>query len=190
VASLADGCDVAVFEVTDRIARGRPQRSVDAWIASKRSDLPYNAYLRWRGILPFEPPRRPDPPRPAAPPMHRHAHWKLGFVGSRCTACGAGQLPPQRVCSACGALDQMREEPFSERLCRVTTYTVDHLAWSLQPPVVAAVLDFEGGGRLACELTDVDPAAVAIGNELEMTFRRLYTGQGVHNYFWKARPRR
>ena len=29
-----------------------------------------------------------------------------------------------------------------------------------------------------------------IDDELEMTFRRLYTGQGVHNYFWKARPRR
>jgi uncharacterized OB-fold protein len=56
--------------------------------------------------------------------------------------------------------------------------------------VVVGVLDFEGGGRLTCELTDVDPAQVAIGDELEMTFRRLYTGQGVHNYFWKARPRR
>jgi hypothetical protein len=21
-----------------------------------------------------------------------------------------------------------------------------------------------------------------------MTFRRVYTAQGVHNYFWKARP--
>ena len=40
------------------------------------------------------------------------------------------------------------------------------------------------------ELTDVEPSSVDIGDELEMTFRRLYTGQGVHNYFWKARPRR
>jgi uncharacterized OB-fold protein len=34
----------------------------------------------------------------------------------------------------------------------------------------------------------VDPAAVAIGNRVEMTFRRLFTANGVHNYFWKARP--
>jgi acetyl-CoA C-acetyltransferase len=122
--------------------------------------------------------------------MHRSEHWKLGFVGSRCTACGAGQLPPQRVCSACGAIDQSEEAPFANRTCRIATYTLDHLAYSLQPPTVAAVLDFEGGGRLACELTDMEPAKVAIGDELEMTFRRLYTGQGVHNYFWKARPRR
>ena len=56
--------------------------------------------------------------------------------------------------------------------------------------MVAAVVDFEQGGRFQCELTDVDPARVAIGDELEMTFRRLFTAQGVHNYFWKARPRR
>lgn len=190
VASLADGCDAAVFEVTERIDAARPPHPVDAWIAAKHSDLAYNTWLKWRGVLPFEPPRRPDPERPAAPPMRRHEGWKLGFVGARCLRCGAGNLPPQRVCSACGAVDEMKPEPFADRGCRVATFTLDHLAYSLQPPVVAAVLDFEGGGRITCELTDVDPSAVAIGNELEMTFRRLYTGEGVHNYFWKARPRR
>jgi hypothetical protein len=29
---------------------------------------------------------------------------------------------------------------------------------------------------------------VAIGNRVEMTFRRILTADGVHNYFWKARP--
>ena len=70
----------------------------------------------------------------------------------------------------------------------ITTYTVDRLAYSLSPPVVAAVVDFEGGGRFQCELTDVDPAAVKIGDRVAMTFRRLFTANGVHNYFWKARP--
>jgi uncharacterized OB-fold protein len=190
VASLADGCDVAVFEATERIGAARPRHAVDAWIASKRGDLAYTSWLKWRGILPFEPPRRPDPERPAAPAMRRHEAWKLAFVGSRCGACHAAHLPPQRVCSACGAVDRMRAEPFADRSARVATYTLDHLAYSLQPPIVDAVLDFEGGGRLACELTDVEPSRVAIGDEVEMTFRRLYTGAGVHNYFWKARPRR
>ena len=91
---------------------------------------------------------------------------------------------------SCRAIDEMNAEHFADATCRIATYTLDHLAYSLQPPVVVGVLDFEGGGRLTCELTDVDPAQVTIGDELEMTFRRLYTGQGVHNYFWKARPRR
>ena len=37
---------------------------------------------------------------------------------------------------------------------------------------------------------DVDPERVKIGDRVEMTFRRLYSSDGVHNYFWKARPLR
>lgn len=190
VASVADGVDVLVLEVTARITDGRPRHGVDDWIGSKRNDLPYNTWLKWRGILPFEPPRRPDPDRPAAPPMRRSERWKMAFVGSRCTACGTGHLPPQRVCVHCTAVDRMQPERYADQHGVVATYTLDHLAYSLQPPVVVAIVDFASGGRFTCELTDVDPAAVAIGNEVEMTFRRLYTGMGVHNYFWKARPRR
>jgi uncharacterized OB-fold protein len=84
----------------------------------------------------------------------------------------------------------MKEESFADRGCKVATYTLDYLAYTLQPPVVLGVVDYEGGGRFTTELTDVDPRDVAIGHELEMTFRRLYSVDGVHNYFWKARPRR
>ena len=49
-----------------------------------------------------------------------------------------------------------------------------------------AVVDFDGGGRLPVELTDVGRTDVAIGGRVEMTFRRLFTADGIHNYFWKA----
>ena len=70
----------------------------------------------------------------------------------------------------------------------VVTFTVDRLAYSPSPPIVFAVVDFDGGGRLPVELTDVDADDVAIGDRVEMTFRRLSTADGIHNYFWKARP--
>ena len=70
----------------------------------------------------------------------------------------------------------------------IVTVTVDRLAYSPSPPVVFAVVDFEGGGRMPVELADVDPDAVAIGDPVEMTFRRLNSADGIHNYFWKARP--
>jgi hydroxymethylglutaryl-CoA synthase len=82
----------------------------------------------------------------------------------------------------------MEAERFAERPGRVATYTVDHLAWSMAPPVIVAVVDFDGGGRLVCELTDADPTTIGIGTRVEMTFRRVYTADSVHNYFWKARP--
>lgn len=190
VLSTADGCDAVVLEVTGRIDQGRPALSVDRWLASKRNDLAYNTYLKWRGVLPFEPPRRPDPVRPAAPIMHRHEQWKYAFYGSRCEKCGQGHLPPQRVCLKCKSVDNMKPECYADKGCKITTFTLDRLAYSLQPPVISTVVDFDCGGRLACELTDADPKEVKIGDQLEMTFRRFYTGQGVHNYFWKARPQR
>ena len=70
----------------------------------------------------------------------------------------------------------------------VTTFTIDKLAYSPSPPVVFAVIDFDDGERLPIELTDVDADEVSIGLRVEMTFRRLWTADGIANYFWKARP--
>lgn len=84
----------------------------------------------------------------------------------------------------------MEPYPFADRRARIATLTLDRLAFSLNPPTVSVVLDFEGGGRFICEMTDCDPDKVAIGDEVEMTFRRMFTADGVHNYFWKARPKR
>jgi uncharacterized OB-fold protein len=92
------------------------------------------------------------------------------------------------VCVECKAIDHMAEVPMADVPGTVATYTIDHLAFSPSPPVVAAVVDFDGGGRFSCQLTDVEPEAVAIGDRVEMTFRKIVTAGGVHNYFWKARP--
>jgi uncharacterized OB-fold protein len=126
--------------------------------------------------------------RPEAPPAARAASWKYAFVGSRCRECARVHVPPQRVCGGCGAVDRMDAETMSHKLGTVTTYTVDRLAFSLSPPVVTAAVDFDGGGRFSCELTDCRPDEVEVGTRVELTFRRMYSAQGVHNYFWKARP--
>jgi 3-hydroxy-3-methylglutaryl CoA synthase/uncharacterized OB-fold protein len=187
VVSLADGADVSVWRTTSALASRRPPRSVAAQAAGGRA-IPYATFLTWRGFLTREPPRRPDPERPAAPPSYRSERWKFAFTGSRCRACNTRQVPPQRVCVHCQAVDKSTRERMADVPATIATFTVDRLAYSLSPPVVAAVIDFDGGGRFQCELTDVDPASVKIGDRVEMTFRRLFTASGVHNYFWKARP--
>jgi uncharacterized OB-fold protein len=190
--TIADGAEAALFRTNEALVAWRERRaareSVAAQIASGRDDLSYASFLTWREVLHREPPRRPDPVPVAAPPSFRREEWKFGFVGSRCDACGTRHLPPARVCVNCNAVDQMTPERLADLAGSVATYTIDHLAFSLSPPTVVAVVDFDGGGRFSCELTDVDPATVAIGNRVEMTFRRINTAQGVHNYFWKARP--
>jgi 3-hydroxy-3-methylglutaryl CoA synthase/uncharacterized OB-fold protein len=189
VATVADGAEAMILKVTPAAAGFKPVHSVGRMVESK-GDVSYASYLKWREILPTEPPRRPDPDRPAGPPMLRSESWKFGFVGSRCTACGTPQLPPQLVCYKCKAYKKMEPYPFADRLARIATYAIDRLAYSLNPPTINVVIDFEGGGRFMGEMTDCEVDRVAIGDEVEMTFRRLFTAGGVHNYFWKARPRR
>ncbi|MEM9610439.1 MAG: OB-fold domain-containing protein [Actinomycetota bacterium] len=188
VVVLADGCDVLLFRTTDAIAAYQPDQTVGAQIEAGNDSLDYQLFLTWRGLLDREPPRRPDPDRPAAPPAARMEDWKFAFVGSKDRSSGAVHLPPRRVSYEGGAVDEMEPIPMADVPATIVTFTVDRLAFSLSPPVIAAVIDFDGGGRFQCEVTDVDPESVKIGDRVQMTFRRLFTADGVHNYFWKARP--
>lgn len=188
IISAADGADAGVFRVTDAIAeRPAGAQAVRAQLG-RGTEIDYPTFLTWRGRLDREPPRRPDPVRIDAPPAARATRWKYAFVGSRCTACQRVHVPPQRVCAGCGETDRMEPEPMADKLGSVATFTVDRLAYSLSPPVITAAIDFDGGGRVSCELTECTPDEVAVGTRVGLTFRRMYSAQGVHNYFWKARP--
>lgn len=182
VVSLADGADAIVLRTTEALASYRPWRPVAAQAAAG-GPLSYGRYLHWRGMLPVEPPRRPEPARVSSPAAHRNAGWKYGFeAGVSGGDAGTVHLPPTPQ-------DDTRT-PVADALGTIVTFTVDRLSYSLSPPVVFAIVDFDGGGRLPVELTDVDDSEVAIGGRVEMTFRRLATSDGIHNYFWKARPLR
>jgi 3-hydroxy-3-methylglutaryl CoA synthase/uncharacterized OB-fold protein len=179
---LADGADVLLWRTTDALAErraaARSGRAVADQVATG-GPVSYGTYLAWRGYLPVEPPRRPEPARPSASAAGRSSGWKFGFVGSQADD-GTVHLPPAPQD------DQVR--PMAGATGTIATFTVDKLAYSPSPPVVFAVVDFDGGGRLPIELTDVAPADVRIGGRVEMTFRKLFTADGIHNYFWKARP--
>ncbi|HET9728090.1 MAG TPA: OB-fold domain-containing protein, partial [Acidimicrobiia bacterium] len=86
------------------------------------------------------------------------------------------------------AVDEMSAAPMSEVEGTIALFTIDRIAYSPSPPIAFAVVDFDGGGRLPVELTDVDTDALKIGDRVEMTFRKLFSADGIHNYFWKARP--
>lgn len=175
---LADGADVLILRTTRALARRRPVRPVAQQVTAG-GPVSYGKFLAWRGLLPVQPPNRPEPARPSSSAAARNAGWKYGFVGSR-TEDGTVHLPP-------GPADSQLQ-PMADSTGTVFTFTIDRLAYSPSPPVVFAVVDFTGGGRLPVELTDVDADEVRIGMPVEMTFRRLFTADGIHNYFWKARP--
>lgn len=185
--SAADGCDALVFRATAALAGARPERTLREQLAGGRP-LDYWTYLTWRGVLEREPPRRPAPDRPVPPATQRRAAWKFGFVGSACDACGQLHVPPQRTCIRCGAVDAMSPRPMSAARGRIATLSVDRQAFSPAPPLTTAVVDFDGGGRCTLEIADAAPGSAGVGTPVALTFRRLYTADGIHNYFWKALP--
>jgi 3-hydroxy-3-methylglutaryl CoA synthase/uncharacterized OB-fold protein len=184
---LADGADCVILRTTEHAAACAPARTVAQQVASG-APVPYAKYLRWRGQVEPEPPRRPEPQRPSASAIDRRLDWKLGFVGARDRATGAIHLPPSRAAMGGGGVDDMEPVRMADVPATIVTWTIDHVSYSLSPPVIAAVVDFDSGGRFPTELCDCAPDELAIGTRVEMTFRRLHTAEGIHNYFWKARP--
>ena len=186
VTVLADGADTLVFRTT---AAHRPRTvGVEQQIGRGTGEVSYVDFLTWRGLVERQQPRRPDPDRAVAPATNRQLDWKFGFTCSECGSCGTRHLPPQRVCLRCGTVDSMTPKRLADTAATIATYTVDHLAFSLAPPVVGAVVDFDGGGRYTCELTDLTVDGLAVGQRVGMTFRRVSSTDGIHNYFWKAKP--
>lgn len=186
--SAADGCDAIVLRTTGRLEGNRQKHALNEQLGDG-IDVPYATYLTWRGWLEREPPRRPEPDRPAGPPSARSTEWKFSFTGSVCQSCGFTHLPPMRVCKECGSVDEMDRRSLAASTGTVATYTVDRLTYSPSPPLIDAVVDFEDGGRYTLEVADAQPDDLAVGVPVGLSFRRLFTAGGVHNYFWKARVR-
>ncbi|MBW3665792.1 MAG: OB-fold domain-containing protein [Actinobacteria bacterium] len=192
--SLADGADTIILRTTAAVTEHDPTRTVASQIQAGDDRLSYADFLTWRGMLDREPARRPDPARVSAPAAARRADWKLGFVGSRDPETGALHLPPATVPYQGGELrggqdpPETMPAPMADVPATVRTFTADRVARSPAPPTVFAVLDFDGGGRYPCELTDVRAGEVAVGDRVEMTFRLVHVADGLRNYFWKARP--
>jgi hydroxymethylglutaryl-CoA synthase len=189
VVTLAEGADALLLRATDAIEKSRTWPLLAQTVTQGTREIPYPTFLTWRGMLDREPPRRPDPEPPSPPVSARHAAWKFAFVAGACASCGTRHLPALQTCMSCGHAGDMEPVPLSDTNGSVVTYTVDRLTYSLSPPVIAVVIDFDGGGRFQTELTDSSADDVAIGDRVEMTFRRFFqASNGIANYFWKARP--
>ena len=187
VVALADGAEAIVLRATEALAGDSFTSPIAAQIAAG-GPVSYGRFLAWRQMVAVEPPNRPRPARPSSAAAHRRADWKYGFAGSRDRSSEMVHLPPARVSERGGAADDMDPAPRAHTTGTVASFAVDRLAYSPSPPTVFAVVDFDGGGRTPLELTDVDADDVHVGMRVVPTFRRLYTADDIHNYFWKARP--
>ena len=190
-ANYGDGSDAFLLRVTEAIAGIRTKPMMKDRLARKRT-VDYGTYLNWRNLVPLEASSLPERDEPSLASRWRERRVISTLLGVKCRKCGTPQIHPLgqavRVCVACQAKDEFDEYRFSDKRGKLFTYAVDHLQPTKNPPGLNGVVDFDGGGRLTCELTDYDLEQVKIGMPVEMTFRKLFQGKGIVNYFWKAKP--
>jgi hydroxymethylglutaryl-CoA synthase len=193
VISFGSGCDVLCFQVTENIKKLSARNGLSGSLANGTELDNYTKYLVWRDILPGETGLRGEEDlwtRWSA--LWRRRKFVLGLWGSKCTSCGTPQLPPQQVCvnPDCGAIDEMEEYCFADKIGRIASFTGDMLAASLNPPAIYGEIEFEGGGKYMLDFTDCDLNDLSTDMAVSMSFRRKYYDEkrDISGYFWKAVP--
>lgn len=193
VCGFGQGCDALLFETTEALAAYPARRGVAGSLERRHEETNYIRYLTFNGLLEMERGMRAEQDKQTAlTTLHRNRDMLLGFIGGRCTKCGTLQIPKTRICvnPNCGAYNTQVDEHFSEKPASVMSWTADQLAYSMDPPAHYGMVNFEGGGRLMVDFTDVDPGEVDVDMPVRMVFRikDFDEQRGFIRYFWKASP--
>lgn len=187
VANYGDGGDAFIMKVTENIEKCRGDQKIKERL-ERKIYINYEKYLNWRDLVPIQELSRPESPTPSITCLWRESKSVLAFYGKKCNKCGTAQYPPQRVCIKCQTKDDFEDYKFSDKKGNIFTYTLDYLTPSRESPAVVGVVDFEGGGRVMCEITECEPSQIEIGMPVEMCFRKIGQKGGIRTYFWKAKP--
>jgi len=191
LANYGDGADAFVLTATQAII-DFPFKPILQDQLKKSRSIDYGTYLSWRDLVPLDTANLP--PRNALSLASRWRERKTisTLSGVKCRNCGTPQIHTIgqniRICVQCQAKDDFDEYRFSDKRATLFTYAIDNLQPTKNPPGLNGAIDFEGGGRLLCELTDYDLDKVEIGMPVEMTFRKMTLDDDFINYFWKAKP--
>lgn len=194
VASFGNGSDAFFLQVTDEIEKVKGKmRGIKKHLESGKELDNYNRYIAFRDMITVEAGIRGEVNAPTSFTVaYRDRREILALCGAKCKKCGTPQYPPHRICAMpeCGAIDQMEDYIFAGIKGKLFTYTEDILAYTINPPAIYGIVDFEGGGRSLFDLTDCESGTVSVDMPVEMSFRRKYIDhmRGVSSYFWKATP--
>ena len=189
--SYGDGSDVLGFRTTEAISSLPPRMGVTGYLESKQHLNSYETYARWRDVWVTDAAaRRPAAASPSVTALWRESDKNLRLYGATCNQCSYVQYPEQQVCVNCHARGDSTPLRLSDRSASLFTYSMDYLAGTTDSPLVISLVDFDGGGRILCMMTDRELDEVKIGMPLEMSFRKLRVVNGIHNYYWKAVPQR
>jgi hydroxymethylglutaryl-CoA synthase len=183
---FGQGVDALVIKV---LQTSRP--TVKPALARKKTEPHYTRYLSHCGLLTTDFGMRAERDNRSAHSVAWRKHRQLtAFVGGRCSNCDTVQFPKSRVCvnPECRATDTQSDQPLASKTGRIKSFTEDWQAYSARPPAIYGNVEFEGGGNLLMELTDVDAGEASVGMRVGFAFRvkDVDALRGFKRYFWKA----
>ncbi len=194
VCSFANGCEALLFRATEAISGYTAPQSLGAALAARQPEDNYFKYLAFNDLIRVDEGKRGEAAeyQTSLSTAYRNRDMLLGLVGGRCTRCGTLQFPRTRVCvnPQCRATDTQEPYSFRDEPAKVASWSADYLAFTPNPPSHYGMIDFENGGRLMTDFTDVEVGEVEVGMQVEMRFRikSLDRQRGLPRYFWKAVP--
>ena len=190
---FGQGADVLLFEVTSAIKEHQANSSFAFQLENRAEDSNYMRYLFHRNQLDMEKGMRAefDEKQPGTV-LSRNRKSVLGLIGGKCTKTGTVQFPNTDISVNQNdrAIYTQEDYPLSNKIAKITTFTADRLTYSPDPPTYYGMIDFEGGGRMVAEFSDVSEEDVEVGRDMRMVFRIKARDdkRKFVKYFWKATP--
>lgn len=192
LAQFGSGAQALVFRATEAIRSFAPARGVSRWLARGVEERHYTRFLSFKGQLQLERGMRGEADRKTAlSTAWRHHQALQALVAGRCEVTGSVHFPPSRLSyDATPRQDTQRPYPLADRPARILSWSAEYLSWHPAPPHHYGQIDFEGGGRILMDFTDLEVGEVESGTAVEMVFRikDIDERRGFTRYFWKATP--
>ncbi|TLY64706.1 MAG: hypothetical protein E6K52_01070 [Gammaproteobacteria bacterium] len=187
---FGQGVDALVVRIPTPKPAVRHRTVVDA-LARRKAEQYYTRYLSHSGLLEADFGMRAERDNRSAHSVAWRKHRQLtAFVGGRCRSCNTVQYPKSPACvnPQCRRIDTQTDYRLADVLGRVKSFTEDWQAFSPRPPSIYGNVEFEPGGNLLMELTDLDAGEVAVGMPVNFVFRvkDIDPMRAFKRYFWKA----
>ena len=190
VVGFGQGADALVL----RVPSGRAptlHRPVSEALQRRKEEVSYTRYLAHRDLLDVDFGMRSERDNRTAHSTAWRKHRQItGFVGGKCSGCGTVQYPLSRVCvnPECRKADLQMDFRLADTTGRVKTFTEDWQAYSPRPPAIYGNVEFEPGGNLLMEMTDLETGELQVGDRVRFVFRikDIDRVRAFRRYFWKA----
>lgn len=191
VTGFGQGCDAVLLKATDAISSYSPTVGVSTAINRRREENNYNKFLSFNNLVERDIGKRGEVDKQTyLSGYNRRKDLLTGFVGGKCRECGTVQIPREKYCvnPECNALDSQDAYSFSDKQGTVATWTADRLTFDWSPPAYFGMVQFEGGGKIMMDFTEVEEGSIDSGSRVSVHFRirQFDPARGFRKYFWKA----